>query len=86
VQPVIRQSYAEPAFRVLEAADLDGEDWQRFEATLKPNTVQMRRLGHYAVDTRRRVRANSSGYPSHEQTETIGTDAACGGSVEQCDE
>ena len=59
VQPLWRQSYTEPGFKVLEAANLDDEDWQRFATTIEPNTVQMRRLGHYAVDTRKRLRSNS---------------------------
>ena len=57
VQPVPRQSYTEPSFAVLEAADLEAEDWRRFEATIRPNTDQMRALGHYAVDTRKRLRS-----------------------------
>ena len=59
VQPVPRQSYTEPSFTVLQAADLQPEDWQRFEATIRPNTEQMRALGHYAVDTRKRLRSTS---------------------------
>jgi hypothetical protein len=34
-------------------------NWQDFEATMKPNTDQMRMLGHYAVDTRRRGKRKS---------------------------
>jgi uncharacterized protein DUF6065 len=56
VQPLLRQCYGEPSFEVREAADLEAEHWQRFAATMTPNTHQMRRLGHYAVDTRRRLR------------------------------
>jgi hypothetical protein len=56
VQPLLRQCYGEPAFEVREATDLEAEDWQRFAAIMTPNTEQMRRLGHYAVDTRRRLR------------------------------
>ena len=59
VQPVLRQCYRDPAFEVLDLADLNPADWQRFEATMKPNTDQMRSLGHYAVDTRKRVRSRS---------------------------
>ena len=58
VQPLLRQCYTEPAFEVVELAELSQADWQRFEATVKPNTDQMRMLGHYAVDTRRRSRRN----------------------------
>jgi hypothetical protein len=56
VQPVRRESYVDPAFVVSDATDLEPEDWQRYAETMKPNTVQMRRLGHYAVDTRKRQR------------------------------
>lgn len=60
VQPLLRQCYDNPSFKVLGLADLDATDWQRFEATMKPNTDQMRALGHYAVETRKRLRGNSS--------------------------
>jgi hypothetical protein len=60
VQPLMRECYLEPSFKVLEATDLDAADWQRFEATIKPNTDQMRRLGHYAVDMRKKFRSPSS--------------------------
>ncbi len=60
VQPLLRQCYDNPSFRVLGLADLDASDWQHFEATMKPNTNQMRTLGHYAVDTRKRLRGHSS--------------------------
>lgn len=55
VQPLWRASYTEPPFWVRDASDLTLEDWQRFEATMQPNTDMMRRLGHYAVDTRKRL-------------------------------
>lgn len=61
VQPLLRQCYGALSFKVLGLADLDADDWQRFEATMKPNTDQMRALGHYAVDTRKRLRGNSPG-------------------------
>jgi len=57
VQPLLRECYREPSFEMLEGGDLDADDWRRFEATIKPNTEQMRSLGHYAVDTRKRLRA-----------------------------
>jgi uncharacterized protein DUF6065 len=60
VQPLMRQCYCAPSFSVLGLDDLDATDWQRFEATMQPNTDQMRTLGHYAVDTRKRLRGNSS--------------------------
>jgi hypothetical protein len=56
VQPLLRQCYREPSFEVLASADLSADDWQRFAATIEPNTHQMRALGHYAVDTRKRLR------------------------------
>ncbi|HEU0157622.1 MAG TPA: DUF6065 family protein [Stellaceae bacterium] len=59
VQPLLRQSYREPSFEVLALSDLTAADWQRFEATMKPNTDQMRMLGHYAVDTRRRSKRDA---------------------------
>ena len=59
VQPLLRQCYQEPPFEVLEITDLRPDDWQRFAATMKPNTDQMRAFGHYAVDTRKRFRNNS---------------------------
>jgi hypothetical protein len=59
VQPLLRQCYEKPAFEVLDAADLNADDWQRFAATIEPNTDQMRRLGHYAVDTRKRLRGHA---------------------------
>jgi hypothetical protein len=56
VQPLLRQCYSEVSFDVVGLSDLSAADWQNFEATMKPNTDQMRMLGHYAVDTRRRSR------------------------------
>ena len=56
VQPLPRQAYAQPPFEVLPASDLTADDWQRFGATIEPNLDQMRALGHYAVDTRKRLR------------------------------
>jgi len=66
VQPLLRESYSEPSFEVLESADLAAEDWQRFAATMTPNTVQMRPLGHYAVDTRKRLRSASPSQAPHD--------------------
>ena len=58
-QPLLRRCYSEPSFEVRESADLDADHWQRFAATMTPNTDQMRALGHYAVDTRRRLRRDT---------------------------
>lgn len=59
VQPVKRESYQEPAFEILEFDDLNEADWKRFEATMKPNANNMRRPGHYAVETRKRLHAEA---------------------------
>lgn len=59
--PILRQCYRNPAFEVLGADALGPEDWQRFEATMRPNTDDKRRPGHYASDTRRRLRREESG-------------------------
>jgi hypothetical protein len=55
VQPLLRQCYSGVAFEVVSLEEMSAADWQNFEATMKPNTDQMRRLGHYAVDVRRRT-------------------------------
>jgi hypothetical protein len=59
VQPLLGQCYRDPSFEVLGLDDLDTADWQRFEATMSPNADHMRALGHYAVDTRKRLRGSS---------------------------
>jgi hypothetical protein len=59
VQPLLRQCYSDPSFDVLELKDLNADDWERFNATMAPNTDSMRPLGHYAVDTRKRLRGKS---------------------------
>ncbi len=59
MQPLLRQCYSEASFEVVGLAELGAADWQNFEATMKPNTDQMRMLGHYAVDARRRSRKKS---------------------------
>ncbi len=56
VQPLLRQCHDEPSFEIVGMSELSADDWHRFEATMKPNTDQMRMLGHYAVDTRRQKR------------------------------
>jgi hypothetical protein len=57
--PLLRQCYSDPSFDVLELNDLNAADWDRFEATMRPNTDATRPLGHYAVDTRKRLRGAS---------------------------
>jgi hypothetical protein len=59
VQAVPRASYTAPKFEVLDAGDLAARDWDRFAATMMPNTDDMRPLGHYAVDTRKRRRGQT---------------------------
>jgi hypothetical protein len=56
VQPLLRECYRDPPFDVLQAADLTGDDWQRFSDTMLPNTDLMRSPGHNAATTRRRLR------------------------------
>jgi len=60
VQPIRRECYRDPPFEVHEFADLSLGDWERFEATMKPNADNLRRPGHYAVDTRKRHHAESA--------------------------
>ena len=55
---MLRQCYGELSYEVLQLSDLQAADWQRFEATMRPDTDQMRRLGHYAVETRKGRRGN----------------------------
>jgi hypothetical protein len=59
VQPLLRQCYNEVSFEVVSLSELSAADWQSFEATVKPNTDQMRMMGHYAVDIRRQIRRKS---------------------------
>jgi hypothetical protein len=60
VQPLLRQCYSEVSFDVVGLSELSAADWQKFEATIKPNTDPMRLMGHYAVATRRRQRKTPS--------------------------
>lgn len=64
VQPLLRQCYSEPSFEVVGLSEMSAADWQNFEATMKPNTDQMRRLGHYAVGTRRQNRQRAAPRPT----------------------
>jgi Family of unknown function (DUF6065) len=60
VQPILRECYREPPFAVREGVDLDDEDWRRFARTMTPNTdITRSSPGHYAVDTRKRLRGQS---------------------------
>jgi hypothetical protein len=59
VQPLLRQCYDEPSFEIVGQTELSPDDWHSFAATMQPNTDQMRVLGHYAVNTRRRKRQGS---------------------------
>jgi hypothetical protein len=56
VQPLLRECYSGVGFEVVSLNDMSAADWHNFEATVKPNTDQMRMLGHYAAETRRRSR------------------------------
>ena len=56
VQPLLRQCYSGVAFEIVGLAEMSADDWKNFEATMKPNSDQMRVLGHYAAATRRRQR------------------------------
>lgn len=56
-QPILRQCLNDPPFDVLDASDLSEADWASFEQTMQPNADTNRRLGHYAVATRKRVRS-----------------------------
>src|SRR5439155_666844 len=47
VQPLLRRCYEEPSFEIADMSELTAEDWDRFAATLLPNTDQMRMLGHH---------------------------------------
>ena len=59
VQPLLRHCYSETPFEIVGLSDLTTSDWKDFEATMKPNADQMRRPGHYAVETRQRGRNRS---------------------------
>lgn len=57
VLPVRRECYREPSFDVLESRDLTALDWLSFKTTIEPNTNQMRKLGHHAVEIRKELRS-----------------------------
>jgi hypothetical protein len=59
VQPIPRPAYTDPGFEVLASTDMTIEHWTRFDETIRPNTHQMRRLGRYAVETRKRLRGET---------------------------
>jgi hypothetical protein len=59
VQPLLCQCYNEVSFEVIGLSELSVADWQSFEGTVKPNTDQMRMMGHYAADVRRQNRKKS---------------------------
>jgi len=59
VQPLLRQCYRDPGFEVLDSGSLTADDWRRFLDTIGPNTDHMRRAGHYAAETRRRLRTEN---------------------------
>jgi hypothetical protein len=61
VQPIPRPAYRDPGFDIFGSTDMTVHDWAQFEATIRPNTDQMRRLGSYAADTRKRLRREEAG-------------------------
>lgn len=65
VQPISRNAYISPSFDIIN--ELSREDWWAFERTIRPNTDQQRRLGRYAVESRRRgdavTEADAEGQP-----------------------
>jgi hypothetical protein len=63
LQPVLQECYSEPPFEILEFDDLTGADWDRYEATMAPNADNMRSPGHYAVETRKRIRSKDGHVP-----------------------
>jgi len=56
VQPLLRECYGEVSFEVVGLSEMSAADWRAFEATIRPNTEQMRMMGHYAVEVRRQTR------------------------------
>ena len=54
VQPIWRPAYRAPSFAVREASEWSADEWRAFEATIRRNTNDFRRKGHYAAGTRRR--------------------------------
>lgn len=56
VQPLLRECYLDPSFSLRDLTELEPVDWERFAATMKPNADNTRPLGHYAVNTRKRLR------------------------------
>jgi hypothetical protein len=56
VQPVWRAAYRNPSFALREATTWGPEEWSCFEAMIRRNTNDLRAKGHYAAETRRRLR------------------------------
>jgi Family of unknown function (DUF6065) len=59
-QPLRRECYDKPPYEVLTVDDLCSDDWQRFGAILERNHDNMRCPGHYAVETRKRLRIEAA--------------------------
>jgi hypothetical protein len=59
VQPIPRPAYTDPDFEVLASTDMSLDDWMLFERTIRPSTIPTRRLGRYAVETRKRLHGDS---------------------------
>lgn len=56
-QPLRHECYHEPSFATHEFGDLTADDWQALETTMGSNTDSTRKLGHHAVEVRKRLRA-----------------------------
>jgi hypothetical protein len=56
VQALPRASYAEPPFAILGLEDLSASDWHAYAATLARAADDTRKLGAYAIESRRRAR------------------------------
>ena len=56
VQPLWRPSYRKPPFAVREATAWSEDEWRELEPFLRRNSNDRRDKGHYAAETRRRLR------------------------------
>jgi hypothetical protein len=56
MQPLWRPSYRKPPFAVHEAVDWSESQWRELEPFLRRNANDKRDKGHYAAETRRRLR------------------------------
>lgn len=63
VQPLWRPSYRKPPFAMQEAIDWNEDQWRELEPFLRRNSNDRRDKGHYAAETRRRLRREEEGRP-----------------------